>query len=189
MLPRLLKKKKHCNVMSSRKQNHSCIIPILFTCVPWWCWLWETINTGPGTRGSEDPRTWASEDWEPKHQGTNDLVLLHLAFITEMQLVSVFYVSSNIQLYHCWSKSLHCYIHSRCSSHQIVLFQHYLLAFCIYSLLYKPKNSLLYWMQDYKRNCTEVQGSKVKWCACVYVCKPGLAKLTVHYLRIKEVRE
>ena len=143
------------------------------------------------TRGprTEDPRTRGSEDWEPKHQGINNLALLHLAFMTEMQLVSMFYVSSNIQLYRCWSKSPHCYIHSRRSSHQIVLFQHYLLTFCIYSSLYKPKNSLLYWMQDYECNCTEVQGSKVKWCVCVYVCRPGLAKLTVDYLRIKEVRE
>ena len=52
---------------------------------------------------TEDLRTRGSEDWEPKHQGPNDLALLHLAFMTEMQLVSMFYVSSNIQLYRCWS--------------------------------------------------------------------------------------
>ena len=46
-----------------------------------------TINTGPGTRdpGPEDPKTQGPED-----QGPNDLALLHLAFMTEMQLVSMF---------------------------------------------------------------------------------------------------
>ena len=46
-----------------------------------------TINTGPGTRG---PGTQGPEDRGPKDQGPNDLALLHLAFMTEMQLVSMF---------------------------------------------------------------------------------------------------
>ena len=41
-----------------------------------------TINTGPGTRGLGTQG--------PKDQGPNDLALLHLAFMTEMQLVSMF---------------------------------------------------------------------------------------------------
>ena len=43
---------------------------------------WVTINTGPGTRR---PGTQGPED-----QGPNDPALLHLAFMTEMQLVSMF---------------------------------------------------------------------------------------------------
>ena len=58
--------------------------------------VWRvTINTGPGTRGPgtqgpEDPRTRGPEDWGPEEQGPNDRALLHLAFMTEMQLVSMF---------------------------------------------------------------------------------------------------
>ena len=52
-------------------------------------------------------------------------------------------LSSNIWLYHCGLQSLHCCTHSRRSSHQIAI-SHYLLAFFIYSLLCKPKNSLFY---------------------------------------------
>ena len=53
-----------------------------------------TINTGPGPR-TGDPRTQGPEDrgpedWGPEDQGPNDLALLHLAFRTEMQLVSMF---------------------------------------------------------------------------------------------------
>ena len=94
----------------------------------------ETINTGPGTRGPEDRG--------PKDQGPNDLALLHLAFTTEMQLVSVFKRTA-VSL---WATSPHCYTHSRRSSHQIVLFHTrlYLLPFTINSSLCKPKNTLLH---------------------------------------------
>ena len=56
---------------------------------------WEVINTGPWTRGPrtqgpKDPRTRGPKDLGPKDQGPNDLALLHLAFMTEMQLVSMF---------------------------------------------------------------------------------------------------
>ena len=44
-------------------------------------WTWD-----PRT---EDPRTWRPEDRGPKDQGPNDLPLLHLAFMTEMQLLSM----------------------------------------------------------------------------------------------------
>ena len=62
----------------------------------------ETINTGPGTRGPgtqgpEDrgpkdrgPKDQGPKDQGPKDQGPNDLTQLHLAFMTEMQLVSMF---------------------------------------------------------------------------------------------------
>ena len=70
-------------------------IPKLITCS-----LRVTINTGPGTRGPgtrgpgtqgpEDPRTRGPEDRGPEDQGPNDLALLHLAFMTQMQLVSMF---------------------------------------------------------------------------------------------------
>ena len=46
-----------------------------------------TINTGPGTRGLG---TQGLEDREPGDQGPNNIALLHLAFMTEMQLVSMF---------------------------------------------------------------------------------------------------
>ena len=39
----------------------------------------ETINTGPRT-----------EDWGPKDQGCKNVAVLHLAFMTEIQLVSMF---------------------------------------------------------------------------------------------------
>ena len=45
-------------------------------------WTWDP-RTG-------DPRTREPEDRVPKDQGPNDLALLHLAFMTEMQLVSIF---------------------------------------------------------------------------------------------------
>ena len=45
-------------------------------------WTWD-----PRT---EDPRTRGSEDQGAKDQGPNSLALLHLAFMTEMQLVSMF---------------------------------------------------------------------------------------------------
>ena len=50
---------------------------------------------GPGTQGPEDQRTGdpgtrGPEDRGPKDQGPNDLALLHLAFMTEMQFVSMF---------------------------------------------------------------------------------------------------
>ena len=48
----------------------------------------KILDLGPGTR---DPRTQGPKDWGPKDQGPNDLTLLHLAFMTEMQLVSMFY--------------------------------------------------------------------------------------------------
>ena len=55
---------------------------------------WVTINTGPGPRtgdpGTRGPGTQGPEDRGPKDQGPNDLALLHLAFMTEMQLVSMF---------------------------------------------------------------------------------------------------
>ena len=49
--------------------------------------FWDTINTGPGTRG---PGTQGPKDRGPEDQGPNDLALLHLVFMTEMQLVSMF---------------------------------------------------------------------------------------------------
>ena len=70
---------------------------------------------------------------------------------------------------------------------------HYLLAFFIYSSLCKPKNSLLYCIQDYKRNQFTVvirtvidprvkgQMQIVSALCVVMVCKPGFAKLTVDY--------
>ena len=42
---------------------------------------------GPEDWGPKDPRT---GDRGPEDQGPNDLALLHLAFMTEMQLVSMF---------------------------------------------------------------------------------------------------
>ena len=45
-------------------------------------WTWDP-RTG-------DPRTQGPEDRGPEDQGPNDFTLLHLAFMTEMQLVSMF---------------------------------------------------------------------------------------------------
>ena len=49
-----------------------------------------TINTGPEDPRTGDPRTRGPEDRGPKDQGPNNLAQLHLAFMTEMQLVSMF---------------------------------------------------------------------------------------------------
>ena len=46
-----------------------------------------TTNTGLGT---QDPRTMDPRTQGPEDQGPNDLALLHLAFMTEIQLVSMF---------------------------------------------------------------------------------------------------
>ena len=47
----------------------------------------QWTRTEEWDRGPED---WGHKDQGPKDQGPNDLALLHLAFITEMQLVSMF---------------------------------------------------------------------------------------------------
>ena len=66
----------------------------------------ETINTGPG------PRTRSRiEDWGPK-----DLAVLHLAFMTEMQLQAtqcVNVLSSNLRLCHCESHRVRIVIHTK----------------------------------------------------------------------------
>ena len=67
----------------------------------------ETINTGPKDRGPKDQRTQGPGTKGPedpiKARGHDDLSVLHLAFMTEMQLVSINVLSSNILLYHCES--------------------------------------------------------------------------------------
>ena len=49
------------------------------------------------------------------------ITLFHLAFMTECTCVNV--LSSNVQLYPCWSQSTYCNTHSRRSSHLIVQFR------------------------------------------------------------------
>ena len=115
-----------------------------------------TINTGPGTRGPgtqgpKDPRTRGPEDRGPEDQGPNDLALLHLAKY-DRNATCVNVLSSNVRLI-VVSHRVCIVIHT-----VDALFtpdcaiSHYLLAFFICSSLCKPKNSLLYCIQDYKRN-------------------------------------
>ena len=67
----------------------------------------ETINTGLGTE-DQGPK-----DQEPKDQGPNNLALSFY----DRNATCVNVLSSNIWLYRCGSQSLHCYTHSRHSSH------------------------------------------------------------------------
>ena len=57
-------------------------------------WIRPDPRTGdPKTRGPGDPKTRGPGDPKtrgPEDQGPNDLALLHLAFMAEMQLVSMF---------------------------------------------------------------------------------------------------
>ena len=92
----------------------------------------ETINTGPGTRG---PRIRGPEDRGPKDP------TVALSFY-DRNGTCVNVLRSNVRLYCFVSQSPHCYTHSRPLHTRL----YYLLAFC------KPKNSLLYCMQDYKCN-------------------------------------
>ena len=53
------------------------------------CWMGDYKHWTRDPR-TGDPRTRGPEDRGPEDQGPNDLALLHLAFMTEMQLVSMF---------------------------------------------------------------------------------------------------
>ena len=116
-------------------------------------WIWVTINTGPGTRGlgtqgPKDPRT---GDPRTRGPGTQRFHSVALSFY-DRNPTCVNVLSSNIRLYRCWSQSPHSLYTQLTLFTSDCAISHYLLAFFIYSSLCKPKNSLLYCVQDYKHN-------------------------------------
>ena len=137
------------NLASNNKHSHGvervkllyCVLQLQVSFHSHSCQQWVTINTGPGTRG---PGT--------RGPGTQRSSSVALSFY-DRNATCVNVLSSNVRLYRCWSQSLHCLIYTLLTLFtQDCAISHYLLAFFIYSSLCKPKNSLLYCIQDYKRN-------------------------------------
>ena len=75
---------------------------------------------GPGTQGpgTQGPGTQGPGTQGPGTQRSNSVTLSFY----DRNATCVNVLSSNIWLYCCGPQSPHCYTHSRCSSHQIVLF-------------------------------------------------------------------
>ena len=103
--------------------------------------VWKLGNTLVHKHWTQDVRTKDQRTRGLGTQGPGTQSSSSVAFsFYDRNASCVNVLSSNIWLYHCGLQSLHCCTHSRRSSHQIAI-SHYLLAFFIYSLLCKPKNS------------------------------------------------